>query len=241
MGANAQTSVPTFTSGQVLTAAQQNLINTGVPVAAGTAERDALFGGADEKTLAEGQLVYVESLNVVQYYDGAAWATVGPSTPGGLVFIKSQTIGSAQTTVTVTDAFSSTYDNYRITITGGNGSTSMSLLMQLGATNTAYYWTATNTTLATGAVAADTGNNTSSWRVGYATSDTMQVSIDVCQPFLTEISTFAGQNAASAFTTSLGITSGVLNNTTSYTAFTVLPSTGNFTGGVIRVYGYANS
>jgi hypothetical protein len=89
MGANAQTSVPTFTTGQVLTAAQQNLINTGVPVAAGTAERDGLFGGSGEKTLAEGQLVYVESLNVVQYYDGAAWATVGPAAPSGVVQVKS--------------------------------------------------------------------------------------------------------------------------------------------------------
>jgi hypothetical protein len=32
MGANAQTSVPVFTSGQVLTAQQQTEINTGIPV-----------------------------------------------------------------------------------------------------------------------------------------------------------------------------------------------------------------
>jgi hypothetical protein len=101
MGANAQTSVPTFTSGQVLTAAQQNLINTGVPVAAGTAERDDLFGGADEKTLAEGQLVYVESLNVVQYYTGAAWATVGPTTSAVLQIVsttKTDTFSMSSTT-----------------------------------------------------------------------------------------------------------------------------------------------
>jgi hypothetical protein len=29
--------------------------------------------------LAEGQLAYIEASNVVQYYDGAAWATVGPA------------------------------------------------------------------------------------------------------------------------------------------------------------------
>jgi len=90
MGANAQTSVPTFTLGQVLTAAQQNLINTGVPVAAGTAERNDLFDGEGEKTLAEGQLCYLEDANVVQYYDGAAWATVGPTT-SGVVQVKSTT------------------------------------------------------------------------------------------------------------------------------------------------------
>ena len=91
MGANAQTTVPTFVASQVLTADQQNQsARTGVPVFAGTTERDAAFGGAGEKTLAEGQLAYLESTNVVQYYDGAAWATVGPIT-SGVVQVKSTT------------------------------------------------------------------------------------------------------------------------------------------------------
>ena len=80
MGLNAQTTVPTFVASQVLTADQQNQsARTGVPVFATTVERDAAFGGSGEKTLAEGQLCYLEDSNVVQYYDGAAWATVGPS------------------------------------------------------------------------------------------------------------------------------------------------------------------
>jgi hypothetical protein len=80
MGANAQTTVPTFVAAQVLTADQQNQsARTGVPVFATTVTRDAAFGGSGEKTLAEGQLCYLEDSNIVQYYDGAAWATVGPS------------------------------------------------------------------------------------------------------------------------------------------------------------------
>lgn len=79
MGVNAQTTVPTFTVGQILTAAQQNTgARTGVPVFATTVTRDAAFGGAN-KALAEGQLCYLESTDVVQYYSGAAWATVGPT------------------------------------------------------------------------------------------------------------------------------------------------------------------
>ena len=77
MGANAQTTVQKFLSGAVLTAEQQNFsAATGVPVFATTVTRDAAFGGAN-KVLAEGQTCYLESTNVVQYYDGAAWATVG--------------------------------------------------------------------------------------------------------------------------------------------------------------------
>ena len=91
MGANAQTTVPTFTAAQVLTADQMNQsARTGVPVFADATARDAGFGGAGEKTLAEGQLCYLESTNVVQYYDGASWATVGPTT-SGVVQVKSTT------------------------------------------------------------------------------------------------------------------------------------------------------
>lgn len=89
MGANAQTTVPTFVASQVLTAAQMNQsARTGVPVFANSTDRDAAFGGTGEKTLAEGQLAYLEDTNVVQYYDGAAWATLGPST-SAVVQVKS--------------------------------------------------------------------------------------------------------------------------------------------------------
>jgi hypothetical protein len=78
--ANEQTSVPLYAASEVLTAANMNIsAGTGVPVFATTVTRDAAFGGASEKVLAEGQLCYLSSTNVVQYYDGAAWATVGPA------------------------------------------------------------------------------------------------------------------------------------------------------------------
>lgn len=102
MGANAQTSVPKFTAGDVLTAANQNLsAGTGVPVFADTTARDAAFGGAGEKVLAEGQLCYLENLNIVQYYDGAAWATVGPST-SAVVQVKSAAKTDTFTTTSTT-------------------------------------------------------------------------------------------------------------------------------------------
>lgn len=113
MGANAQTTVPTFVTSQVLTADQMNQsARTGVPVFAGTVERDAAFGGTGEKVLAEGQLCYLESTNVVQYYDGATWATVGPQTSsfvrvGGSSF---SGVGS----VAYDSIFTATYRNYVI-------------------------------------------------------------------------------------------------------------------------------
>jgi hypothetical protein len=95
MGANAQTEVPTFTANQILTAAQMNnSARTGVPVFATTTTRDAAFGGAGEKTLAEGQLAYIEASKVVQFYDGTNWRTLGPSAVGSAQVTTNQTTSS---------------------------------------------------------------------------------------------------------------------------------------------------
>lgn len=80
MGLNAQTSVPSFTIGQVLTAEQMGQVNTGIPVFSNTTTRDAAFGGTGEKTLAQGQFCYLESTGKLTVYTGASWANVGTST-----------------------------------------------------------------------------------------------------------------------------------------------------------------
>ena len=113
MGINAQTSVPSFSPGDTLTAANVNLLSNGVAVFSGTATRNAAFGSAGEKTLAEGQYAYLEDTNTTQYYDGAAWQAVGAS---GLVCVKAETAFSAATTVTADNVFTSTYTNYLINI-----------------------------------------------------------------------------------------------------------------------------
>lgn len=73
MGANAQTSVPVFTTGQVLTAVQQTQINNGIPVFTDTTTRGAAFGGTGEKTLAEGQFGYTENQKQIRWYSGTIW------------------------------------------------------------------------------------------------------------------------------------------------------------------------
>lgn len=80
MGANATTFVPTYTAGQVLEAADLNVTNSGVPVFADSTARDAAFGGTGEKTLAEGQLAYLEDTNKVMVYDGSSWTNLGSVT-----------------------------------------------------------------------------------------------------------------------------------------------------------------
>jgi hypothetical protein len=147
MGANAQTTVPTFTAGQVLTADQMNQsARTGVPVFADATARNAGFNGTGEKILAEGQLAYLEDLNVVQYYDGAAWATVGPSTSGVVQVIqttKLDTFSSSSTSftditglsVSITPTNASNKVLFMVNIgTMGNSSSAVTLLQLLRTT-----------------------------------------------------------------------------------------------------------
>jgi len=242
MGVNAQTSVPAFTTGQVLTAQQQTQINTGVPVFATTVTRDAAFGGTGEKVLAQGQLAYIEATDVVQYYNGTAWATLAPASPGALTLISATTIGSAVSSVTVSSAFSSTYDNYLILITGGTPSASNNgLTFQLGSTTTGYYWSEIRSPWG-GTITGTGGSNSSNWTI-VNSRNTLNVQLDLQNPFLTEETTFQSRNVFTDTGASGRVyyDGGYLNNTTSYTAFTVASTTGTLTGGTIRVYGYANS
>jgi hypothetical protein len=80
MGVNQQTSVPAFSAGQVLTAAQVTQINTGVPVFADSTARTAAFGGTGEKVLAQGQLSYLESDGKIYVYSGTAWVSISSVT-----------------------------------------------------------------------------------------------------------------------------------------------------------------
>jgi hypothetical protein len=87
---------------------------TGVPVFSSSVTRDAAFGGAGEKVLAEGQLCYLSDSNIVQYYSGSAWATVGPASAGGLVCVKAETTFIGASSVPADGVFTSTYTNYMI-------------------------------------------------------------------------------------------------------------------------------
>jgi hypothetical protein len=241
MGANATTSVPSYVAGEVLTAADLNVTNSGIPVFADSTARTNGFGGTGEKTLAEGQYAYLESDNKTYVYDGAAWKEVGAGS--GLVLVKSQTIGSAVSSVQVTGAFSATYDNYKIMISGGESSANSWLGIQLGATTSGYYWGRAAAAYATGNFAGDAGNNSASFGfISYAgTTGGLGMNVDLLNPYLAKntgigwtLLMFAGAQGG-------GYGSGYLANTTSYTDFYITVSTGTITGGEIRVYGYAMS
>jgi len=172
MGVNAQTTVPSFTASQILTAEQMNQsARTGVPVFADNAARDAAFNGAGEKTLAEGQLAYLEDSNAVQYYDGSSWATVG-ATAGGLVRLSGETAFSASSSVVLDSVFSATYRNYKIVVnyeTSSTGNVQMRLRTGASSVSTTTYTQQQLLNEVTTVVAERLASQTS-WRVGILTN-----------------------------------------------------------------------
>jgi hypothetical protein len=242
MGANAQTSVPVFTAGQVLTAQQQTEINTGIPVFATTTTRDAAFGGTGEKTLAEGQMAYIENIagsSAVQYYDGAAWQTLVVS---GLTLITAQTIGSAVSSVTVSNCFSSTYDNYFVTISGGVASADNVGYFQVGSATTAYYASRIGIVYSSGATDSGRVNGGANFAASWIhDSGSLNGAFTLIGPNLAKKTFLYTQLLNGNTGQSSQWYGGFLNDTTQHTGFTVGPGVGTLTGGTIRVYGYQNS
>jgi len=164
--------------------------------------------------------------------------TAVTTTSSGLTLISTTTVGTTVASVTVTGAFSSTYDNYKVTYSGGVASTAVDLQMILGATTTNYYYGFGYLPYG-GSLASVTVNNGSSWAyAGGANTALTYLNCDIFRPFATDETLIAsvGGNASNG-----NFGGGYLNNTTSYTAFTITPSSGTLTGGTIRVYGYQNS
>jgi len=138
MGANAVTTTYDFVANQVLTAAQMDNVNCGIPVFATTTTRDAAFGGTGEKVLAEGQMAYIEASNITQYYDGATWQTLGPS---GMVLVQAETSFTTASTFSANNVFTAAYRNYRIVLNCTNGDGSITFKLRASGTDTSanYY------------------------------------------------------------------------------------------------------
>lgn len=162
------------------------------------------------------------------------------ATAGGLELVKTQTIGTAVSSVQVTDAFSATYDNYIVNISGGVASASSDFSLTFGSTTTGYYWCAYYIGFAGTSNELNGNNTTSIAYVGGGSTTSLNASFEVMSPHLTE-QTFVIANSVFPAQTGGGFSRGYVDNTTSYTSFTITPSTGTMTGGTIRVYGYRNS
>jgi hypothetical protein len=189
-----------------------------------------------------GQMIFETDTNKLGVWNGSEWRFfIDVDTPPALELVKTQTIGTAVSTVTVTDAFSSTYDNYLITVGSGVASTEIDLGLRLGSTTTGYYGSALRVNWAASSSTASDNNNSFFEDLGRGTTTSLSFNCTVFAPYLAK-NTIVHSSWVGTIPASLGGTyNGFLNDTTSYTAFTLIASTGTLTGGTIRVYGYRNS
>jgi hypothetical protein len=154
----------------------------------------------------------------------------------GLVYITSATVGTAVSSVTVSSAFSTTYDNYRIIYAGGTMSAQQRFGMTLGASATGYYEGLFYVNF-TGSSGSAGGSNIAAWQyIAGGNTQSAGFVVDLQNPFLAQ---YTQMNSFGALqTTQATWNQGIHAVATSYTAFTISPVSSTITGGTITVYGY---
>jgi hypothetical protein len=159
----------------------------------------------------------------------------------GLVYVTSVAGPSpAAATITIANAFNSTYDNYRVVISGmtcsaANGDVRVKFENVLST----YNWAGTYQAFTTPATISGTGANAGSVGITFAASETagnFAASFDVLNPNKATATVVVGTHANVGYRVTY---SGIMTTATAYTTLIFTQSGANtFTGGTITIYGY---
>jgi hypothetical protein len=159
----------------------------------------------------------------------------------GLVYVTSASVSGTPSSITVSSAFNSTFDHYRIIISNLVVGTSCQIRMTLGSQITQYYYGNPLTTFAGGAYEKNFGSNVAFFDIGPASSVfSNDFNFDIMAPFVssrTKINGFGYSNSTSFG----GLGSGLVDVNTSFTAFTLTCSAGTMSAGKVDVFGYRKS
>jgi hypothetical protein len=172
-----------------------------------------------------------------------SWATPASGGTAGLVLIHTETF-SAQTSVSVNNKFSATYDNYVVRFNNVTASANTSINMRMRASgsdeSSSNYKAQYLEILGTTVQGSRTTTATSFTTVTYINTTYMGAHIfELVNPFNTVVTSGATvQPNTSAGNIEGYVTSFGLNTTTSYDGLTVFTGSGNMTGS-FSIYGYA--
>jgi len=158
----------------------------------------------------------------------------------GLWLVKTQTIGTAVSSVTVTGAFSTDYDAYQIVVTGGTFNTTLVWgVFQFSSAHTTGYYGAAQFIDTAGAATAQGTSNLGRLLVTRSSTTTAGVSswvVNVTNPMTAVRKSIWGQCSGGNMVTH----GGYYDSTSTFSQFVLSPSAGTLTGGTIRVYGMRN-
>jgi len=153
----------------------------------------------------------------------------------GMVLLNTTSF-SGVATQSINDVFSTTYDNYFITM---NITSVSSTIMRFrwrvsGADNSTsnynYQTLSANSTTLTGARALSTDIN----NIGVNNNNDHGINIVVLTPFATDKTYFSARNTGGVDS---NLSDGKFSATTSFTGFTIIPGAGNISG-TVQVFGY---
>jgi hypothetical protein len=175
--------------------------------------------------------------------DATLFTALGGAYPG-LRLVKKQTVGTGASTVVVNDAFSATYENYRIIYTNGVCSVAPDFRISLNGITSGYFASLIYQVYnASSTVSGITEQSAASWNwVGSGSTTGVVVDVEIRQPFVTKPKkVYANFTNLGGATSAAGTMSGINASTSSATGFTLTPSGGTITGGTVYVYGYGIS
>jgi hypothetical protein len=178
---------------------------------------------------------------VLKVNSGATAPEWGAAASGALTLIKTQTVGTSVTSVTVNDAFSTTYENYLITYTGGsNAANNADIQIKFGAATSNYKFVGIYMATTSSTVNSFATNSSGAITVGGMSGNGAASFIYVMNPYETKRTAVIAHTSTTHSDMFWQDYKGFLDDATSYTSFII--SSGNaMTGGVIRVYGYQKS
>jgi hypothetical protein len=178
-------------------------------------------------------------------WGGTAWQQIAGGTAvgnSGLVYVTSATVGASVSSVTITNAFSSTYDNYYVTYTGGTLAGAAAMSCQLGPSsvtgyNTAYYSAIPSATLSSTLNYLLTNNGASFTNVGMGDTSLATFEITLFGPNKALYTTAKVSWLDSRDNFAWGQGGGVHRTAAAFTNIQISAGT-NLQNGTVTVYGY---
>jgi hypothetical protein len=226
-----------FTNGSTLQASEvnENLMQQAVATFSNAAARTAAITSP-----VEGQLTYLLDVDRYDHWNGSAWVS-----PFGETLLSSVTF-SAQSAVSLSNVFNSTYENYRLVINIDTVSTNMDLLYRLRSASTdntsPTYFTTGTLTLQTSASVGVTNVNagTSGYLTAIANGVNGSGQMMLYQPNLAVRTRVTHQFAAEFGDFRHNVGGSLFNATNVFDGITIFPTAGTI-GGKIRLFGVRNS